>query len=62
VIDKLKRFIEDKNLLVRQDRLLVAVSSGLDSMVLLHLLKQVDIELGGVCEIALRQNSGAFFL
>ncbi len=55
MIDELKRFNEEKNLLDRQDRLLVAVSGGLDSMVLLHLLKQLDIELAVAhCNFQLR--------
>jgi len=55
VINELKRFNEERNLFIRQDRLLVAVSGGLDSMVLLHLLKQLDIELAVAhCNFQLR--------
>lgn len=55
MIDKLKRFIEEKNLLVRHDRILVAVSGGLDSMVLLHMLKRLDIEVAAAhCNFQLR--------
>ncbi len=45
MIEKLKRFISDKNLLARHDRVLVAVSGGMDSMALLHLLKQLEMEV-----------------
>ena len=55
MIDKLKRFIKEKNLLDQHDRILVAASGGLDSMVLLHLLKQLDIEVAVAhCNFQLR--------
>jgi tRNA(Ile)-lysidine synthase len=55
VIDKLKRFIDEKNLLSRHDRVLVAVSSGLDSMALLHLMKQLDVDVAVAhCNFQLR--------
>jgi tRNA(Ile)-lysidine synthase len=55
VIEKLKRFIKEKNLLARHDRILVAVSGGLDSMVLLHMLKRLDIEVAVAhCNFQLR--------
>ncbi len=55
MIDKLKRFIDEKNLLTKQDIILVAVSGGLDSMVLLHALKRLDIELAVAhCNFQLR--------
>ncbi len=55
MIEKLKRFIDEKNLLTRHDRVLVAVSGGLDSMVLLHLMKQLDVEVAVAhCNFQLR--------
>jgi tRNA(Ile)-lysidine synthase len=55
VIEKLKWFVKEKNLLDRHDRILVAVSGGLDSMVLLHMLKQLDIEVAVAhCNFQLR--------
>ncbi len=55
MIDKLKRFIDEKNLLALHDRILVAVSGGLDSMVLLHVLKQLDMEVAVAhCNFQLR--------
>lgn len=45
MVHRLKRYIGEKNLLSRHDRVLIAVSGGLDSMVLLHLMKQLDVEL-----------------
>lgn len=55
MIDKLKRFIDEKNLLALHDRILVAVSGGLDSMVLLHLLQQLDMEVAVAhCNFQLR--------
>jgi len=57
VIDQLKRFIEEKNLLARHDRVLIAVSGGLDSMVLFHLMKQLDVEMAVAhCNFQLRNN------
>lgn len=55
MIDKLKRFIDEMNLLAQHDRILIAVSGGLDSMVLLHALKRLDIELAVAhCNFQLR--------
>jgi len=55
VIDQLKRFISERNLLTSSDRILVAVSGGLDSMVLLHLLKQLTVEVAVAhCNFQLR--------
>jgi tRNA(Ile)-lysidine synthase len=57
VIEKLKLFIDEKNLLASHDRVLVAVSGGLDSIVLLHLMKQLDIEVAVAhCNFQLRGN------
>lgn len=55
MIEKLKHFIEDKHLLSGHDRVLIALSGGLDSMVLLHLLKQLDVEVAVAhCNFQLR--------
>jgi len=55
VIEKLKWFIEEKNLLGHHDRVLVAVSGGLDSMALLHLLRQLNVDMAVAhCNFQLR--------
>ena len=55
MIDQLKRFVLQKNLLARHDRVLIAVSGGLDSMVLLHLMKQMEVEIAVAhCNFQLR--------
>lgn len=43
MLKELERFIESKQLLRVDDRVLLAVSGGMDSMVLLHLFKQLDV-------------------
>lgn len=43
MLKELERFIESKQLLRVDDRVLLAVSGGIDSMVLLHLFKQLDV-------------------
>jgi tRNA(Ile)-lysidine synthase len=45
VIDKLKAFIQNKKLLAPTDRVLLAVSGGLDSMVMLHLFQSLNYPL-----------------
>lgn len=45
---KLVHFVEEENLFYRDEKILVAVSGGVDSVVLLHLLKQMEID----CAIA----------
>jgi len=57
VVDKLKRYIGEKDLLSPHDRVLIAVSGGLDSMVLLHLMKQLDVEVAVAhCNFQLRDE------
>lgn len=48
LIRQMDDFIATEGLLERNDRLLVAVSAGVDSMVLLHLLGQLEQEIGVV--------------
>lgn len=55
MLDQLKRFVQEKNLFARQDRVLIAVSGGLDSIVLLHLMKQLEVEIAVAhCNFQLR--------
>ncbi len=57
MIDALKRFVDEKNLFSTRDRVLIAVSGGLDSMVLLYLMKQLDVELAVAhCNFQLRSQ------
>jgi tRNA(Ile)-lysidine synthase len=57
VVDQLKRYIQEKNLFTRHDRVLIAVSGGLDSMVLFHLMKQLEVEIAVAhCNFQLRGN------
>ncbi len=57
MVDKLKRYIVEKNLLSPHDRILMAVSGGLDSMALLHLMKQLDVEVAVAhCNFQLRDE------
>ncbi len=57
MVHKLKRYISEKNLLARHDRVLIAVSGGLDSMVLLHLMKQLEVEVAVAhCNFQLREE------
>jgi tRNA(Ile)-lysidine synthase len=46
VIEQLKTFIADKSLIAPHDRILLAVSGGLDSMVMLYLFHQLNIPIG----------------
>ncbi|MCU0368519.1 MAG: tRNA lysidine(34) synthetase TilS [Cyclobacteriaceae bacterium] len=57
VLDKLKHYIEEKNLINQHDRLLIAVSGGLDSMVLLQMLHRSGYEVAVAhCNFQLRGN------
>lgn len=54
---KLVRFVEEENLFYRDDKILVAVSGGIDSVVLLHLLKKMEVNCGVAhCNFHLRGN------
>lgn len=46
MLHKLRKFIEKESLFSQDDRLLLAVSGGKDSMVLLHLFTQLDYPIG----------------
>lgn len=57
MVDKLKRYIDEKHMLSPQDRVLIAVSGGLDSMVLLHLMRQMDVDVAVAhCNFQLRDE------
>jgi tRNA(Ile)-lysidine synthase len=52
---KFKKFIDDYNLIKPDDRILLAVSGGIDSMVMTHLFQQLDNVLGiAHCNFSLR--------
>ena len=55
MLPKLKRFIAENELLIDEDRLLLAVSGGKDSVCLLHLFTQLDYPLAVAhCNFLLR--------
>ncbi len=55
MIEKLKSYIGEKDLLTSSDRVLIAVSGGLDSMVLLHLFHKLDLNIAVAhCNFQLR--------
>ena len=55
MLPKLKRFIAKNKLLIDEDRLLLAVSGGKDSVCLLHLFTQLDYPLAVAhCNFLLR--------
>lgn len=45
MIDRVATFIKKRKLIQRSDKVLVAVSGGVDSMVLLHVLKELDYDI-----------------
>lgn len=60
---KLVHFVEEENLFYRDEKILVAVSGGVDSVVLLYLLKQMEIDCAIVhCNFHLRgdESDGDF--
>jgi len=57
MLDDFKKFITDNNLIKKGDRILLAVSGGIDSMVMTHLFLQIGIELGiAHCNFSLRAD------
>lgn len=48
LVSKVAKLVQEKQLWQPTDRLLVAVSTGVDSMVLLHLLTQLHVSFGVV--------------
>lgn len=57
MLRKLVRFVEEENLFYRDEKLLVAVSGGVDSVVLLDLLCKMEVECAVVhCNFQLRDK------
>ena len=57
MIDSLKQFIEAHKLFTSEDKLLLAVSGGIDSMVMLHMINQLGVKIGVAhCNFQLRGN------
>ena len=55
MLNEFKKFIAENNLIKRGDRILLAVSGGIDSMVMAHLFSQLDYETGMAhCNFSLR--------
>jgi tRNA(Ile)-lysidine synthase len=55
MLQKFKKFISDNNLIKPGDRILLAVSGGIDSMVMTHLFQQLENEVGiAHCNFSLR--------
>lgn len=55
MLQKFKKFIADNNLVKPGDRILLAVSGGIDSMVMIHLFRQLDNKVGiAHCNFSLR--------
>lgn len=60
---KLVRFVEEENLFYRDEKILVAVSGGIDSVVLLHLFLKMEVNCGVAhCNFHLRgeESNGDF--
>ncbi|MGD0754179.1 MAG: tRNA lysidine(34) synthetase TilS [Bacteroidales bacterium] len=57
MIDEFKRFISENNLIKPGDKILLAVSGGIDSMVMAHLFRQQDYKIGiAHCNFSLRAS------
>jgi tRNA(Ile)-lysidine synthase len=55
MIDEFKRFISENNIIKHGDRILLAVSGGIDSMVMAHMFLQQEYDIGiAHCNFALR--------
>ena len=55
MLEKFKKFIADNNLIKPGDRILLAVSGGIDSMVMTHLFQQLENNVGiAHCNFSLR--------
>ena len=55
MINKIKQYISKNNLFSSNDKLLVAVSAGIDSMFLLHVLMKLDYKIEVIhCNFSLR--------
>ena len=55
MLQKFKKFIADNNLIKPGDRILLAVSGGIDSMVMTHLFQQLENNVGiAHCNFSLR--------
>ena len=55
MIDEFKKFISDNNIIKPGDNILLAVSGGIDSMVMAHLFLQLDYNIGiAHCNFSLR--------
>lgn len=57
VINKVEKYIQTHHLFTKQDKLLLAVSSGMDSILMLHILHQLKFEVAiAHCNFQLRGN------
>ncbi len=57
MLNEFKKYISDNNLIKSGDRVLMAVSGGIDSMVMSHLFLQTETELGIMhCNFSLRAD------
>lgn len=57
MLDSLKQFIQSKSLFTSDEKILLAVSGGIDSMVMLHLVNQLGISFGVAhCNFQLREQ------